>query len=48
MRPNEAGPEKELKMELTHAEWPGYKTAFHVVIAAGVLYLGYVFIKGFF
>ena len=48
MHPNESDNKKELKMELTHEEWPGYKTAFHVVIATGVLYLGYIFIKGLF
>lgn len=34
------------KMELTHEPVPGYKTAFYIVFALGVLYLGAIFLFG--
>lgn len=35
--------EKEL-MELRHEPVPGFRTAFFIALAAGVLYLAYVFV----
>lgn len=38
--------ESEEIMELRHEPVPGYKTAFYIIFAIGVLYLGAVFLFG--
>jgi hypothetical protein len=34
---------QEEKMELAHEPVPGYRTAFYIVVAVAILYLGYIF-----
>jgi len=36
---------KNEKMVLSHEPVPGYKTAFYIAVATGVIYLGYVFLR---
>ncbi len=38
---------EEEKMELSHEPVPGYKTAFYIAVAAGVIYLGIIFFRCF-
>ena len=37
-------PEDKLRMQLTHKEWPGYRVAFYLTIAATIGYLAFVFV----
>jgi len=40
--------EKQEKMILAHEPVPGYREAFYIALAVGVIYLVIVFVKAFF